>query len=215
MKIKVLVADDHHIVRQGIVKLIGSDPDLEITAEAEDGLQAMNKIRDLRPDVAVLDLSMPRLNGLAVARKAREEKLPVKFVILTISADEEFLDEAMEIGAHGYVLKENTGQDLITAIKYAACGKFYISPLISGHLAEQHKKEKFTAREKASISALTPAECNILRLISEKKTSREIAEELFLSRRTIQNHRSNMCAKLGLRGANALLHFAIENKRNL
>lgn len=210
MKIKILVADDHHIVRQGIVKVIGSDPDLEITAEAEDGLQAMNKIRDLRPDVAVLDLSMPRLSGLAVARKAREEKLPVKFVILTISADEEFLEEAMEIGVHGYVLKENTAQDLITAIKYAACGKRYISPLISGHLVEWKRED-----ESSSLRNLTPAELNILRLISEKKTNKDIAGELCISHKTVQNHRNNMCAKLGLRGANALLHFAMENKRNL
>ncbi|MBI5184657.1 MAG: response regulator transcription factor [Nitrospinae bacterium] len=215
MKIKILVADDHHLIRQGFVKLIGSDPSFEVTAEAEDGLEALNKIRALKPDVAVLDISMPRLNGLVVAKKAMEEKLPVEFVILTMYEDEEYLIEAMEIGIKGYILKENTAQDLATAIKYAAAGKKYISPLISGHLAEQYKKEKLTARERTSMHALTPAEFNILRLISENKTSKEIAGELCLSRRTVQNHRNNMRAKLGLRGANALLAYAIENKKGL
>lgn len=214
MTIRVLVAEDHHLIRQGIVKLIGGDAFFEVVAEAENGLQALNKIRSLKPDVAVLDINMPHLSGLDVAKKALEENLSAKLVILTIYDDEEFLMEALETGVHGYVLKENTAQELITAINYAASGKSYISPLVSHYLAPQNRQRQFLVNGKRSIMNLTPTELKILRLISEKKTSREIATELFISHRTVQNHRNHICGKLGLKGANALLHFAIENKRS-
>ncbi|MDP6625900.1 MAG: response regulator transcription factor [Nitrospinota bacterium] len=208
MNIKVITADDHEIVRLGLKNLIKTDGSVEIVAEAEDGLQAFDKINKLKPDIAILDVSMPNMNGIEVARKIQKENIKVEVIILTMHTGREYFKEAMDCGVKGYILKENATQDLITAIKFVSAGKHFISPQLTEHLIGMNK-------ELTSLQSLSISEKRIIKLISRNKTSKEIAHELSLSFRTVQNHRSNICKKLDINGPNALLQFAIQKKPHL
>jgi DNA-binding NarL/FixJ family response regulator len=166
--------------------------------------------KNKKPDIALLDIDMPGLSGLDVARKLKNENSPVRSVILTMHKDREYFDEAMEMDIKAYVLKDSIANDLIDCIKQVAEGEYYISPAISKYLVEKQKSVK----TESPIDKLTPAELQVLKLISQNKTSTQIASELFRSTRTIENHRNNICVKLGLKGPHALLLFALENKEN-
>lgn len=207
-KIKLIIADDHHIFRKGILSIVSEDDGIEITGEAANGDDALKLIEEKKPDIAILDIDMPGLSGLDVARKVKSEKLPVKIVILTIHKDKEYFDEALELDIKAYVLKESIANDLIDCIKRVAAGEYYISSAISGYLVEKNK----TAPKQTELEKLTNAEKEILKLIAQNKTSAQIADELFRSVRTIENHRNNICNKLGLKGPHALLLYAIQHK---
>lgn len=208
-KIKVLIADDHHIFRRGIIGILKDDDSFELIAECSNGEEALDKIRSLKPDVALLDLDMPGLNGLEIAAVIYKEKLPVKAAILTMHKEKEYFSKAMAVDVKAFVLKDKISEDLIECLKTIAEGKNYISPQISTYLVEDSKVGK-----PEWIKKLTGAELNVMRLVAENKTSAQIAEELFNSVRTIENHRSNISKKLGLNGQHALLLFAIENKQH-
>jgi DNA-binding NarL/FixJ family response regulator len=210
-KIKLIIADDHHIFRKGILSIVSEDADIEITGEAANGDDAYKLIADNVPDIAILDIDMPGLSGLDVARKVKSEKLSTKIVILTIHKDKEYFDEALELDIKAYVLKESIANDLIDCIKRVAAGEYYISSAISGYLVEKNK----SSGKQTDIEKLTNAEKEILKLIAENKTSAQIAGELFRSVRTVENHRNNICSKLGLKGPHALLLFAIQHKSQL
>lgn len=210
-KIKLIIADDHHIFRKGILSIVSEDDGIEITGEAANGDDALKLIEEKNPDIAILDIDMPGLSGLDVARKVKSEKLPVKIVILTIHKDKEYFDEALELDIKAYVLKESIANDLIDCIKRVAAGEYYISSAISGYLVEKNK----TAPKQTELDKLTNAEKEILKLIAQNKTSAQIAGELFRSVRTIENHRNNICNKLGLKGPHALLLYAIQHKSAL
>ena len=212
---KILIADDHPIFRQGLLKIIEADPAFEIVAEAGDGAEALALIKKFRPDVAVLDISMPQLSGLEIARQVQQENLPVRLVILTMYKEEEYFDEAMDLGVKGYLLKENAVSDLRSCVQAVAAGKYYVSPVISGYLINRDAMEKALAKEKPALRLLTDTERRILKLLVQNKTSREIAAQLHLSYRTVQNHRMNICARLDLKGHNKLLQFALEHKSEL
>jgi DNA-binding NarL/FixJ family response regulator len=207
-KIELIIADDHHIFRKGILSIVSEDDGIEITGEAANGDDALKLIEEKKPDIAILDIDMPGLSGLDVARKVKSEKLPVKIVILTIHKDKEYFDEALELDIKAYVLKESIANDLIDCIKRVAAGEYYISSAISGYLVEKNK----TAPKQTELDKLTHAEKEILKLIAQNKTSAQIADELFRSVRTIENHRNNICSKLGLKGPHALLLYAIQHK---
>ncbi|HWA07221.1 MAG TPA: response regulator transcription factor [Ignavibacteria bacterium] len=207
-KIKLIIADDHHIFRKGILSIVSEDDGIEITGEAANGDDALKLIEEKKPDIAILDIDMPGLSGLDVARKVKSEKLSVKIVILTIHKDKEYFDEALELDIKAYVLKESIANDLIDCIKRVAAGEYYISSAISGYLVEKNK----TAPKQTELEKLTNAEKEILKLIAQNKTSAQIADELFRSVRTIENHRNNICNKLGLKGPHALLLYAIQHK---
>ena len=207
-KLKLIIADDHHIFRKGILSIVSEDDGIEITGEAANGDDALKLIEEKKPDIAILDIDMPGLSGLDVARKVKSEKLPVKIVILTIHKDKEYFDEALELDIKAYVLKESIANDLIDCIKRVAAGEYYISSAISGYLVEKNK----TAPKQTELDKLTNAEKEILKLIAQNKTSAQIADELFRSVRTIENHRNNICNKLGLKGPHALLLYAIQHK---
>lgn len=215
LKIKVFVADDHAILRHGVIKLIESDNTFEVIGEASDGKEAFDKIKKLNPDIAILDLSMPSMDGLEVARKIRDSNPEVKLVMLTMHKEEEFLNEAIDCGVKGYILKDNTSKDLIVALKTVSSNSSYISPLLSNSILNIKQKKKKLREETTSIDSLTKAEKEILRQISLNKTSREIAEELHVSFRTVQKHRVNICEKLDLKGTNRLLQYAIEHKTSI
>ncbi len=209
-EIKIVIADDHPIVRQGLRMTIERQSDLKVVAEAGNGAEALQIITELQPEVVILDVDMPNGNGFDVLRNLREiEKLPAA-IMLTVHCEEEFFNEAMKQGAQGYVLKDSTVTDIVQAIRAVFAGQNYLSPAVTSYL--------FQKREKAAnngIEQLTPSEKNILKLISEYKTSNQIAEELFISPHTVKTHRKNICLKLNLEGNHALMKFALEHKNSL
>jgi len=209
-EITVLIADDHHIFRKGLLSILAEDSSIKVIGEASNGDEAYDITKKLNPDIALLDIDMPGLSGLDVARRLKNENSAVKAVILTMHKDREYFDEAMELDIKAFVLKDGIANDLIDCIRQVAGGEYYISPAISKYLVENQKRAKIPA----PLDKLTPAEIQILKLISQNKTSAQIAKELFRSTRTVENHRNNICLKLNLKGPHALLLFAIENKDN-
>ena len=210
--VPLLVADDHPIVRQGIVRVIEKDPAFRIVAECGDGNEAMATLRTGSVRIAVLDISMPGLSGLEIVKLATRERIPVQFLVLTMYRDEEYLEEAMDLGVKGYILKDSAIRELLAGLHAVAEGRYFISPLVSGFLVDRERRRKALSRDLPALADLTPSERNILRLIAENKTSKEIADTLIVSYRTVQNHRANICRKLGFRGHNRLLQFALEHR---
>ena len=211
-KINVLIADDHPIFRQGLRKVIEEDGKYSVISETSNGAETIEKIRELKPDVAVLDIDMPKLNGIEILKAVQREKLPVKCVILTMYKDEEYFNQAMDYGVFGYLLKDSVVIELIECIEAVQSGKHYISPKISDYLLQRSEKQKALTNAIPQLQQLTKTEREVLRHLSENKTSRKIAEEMFISERTVENHRANICSKLGLKGYNALLLFALKYK---
>jgi len=210
-KIRLIIADDHPIVRQGLVNIVEQNDAYEIVAQSGDGQETLRLVNELNPDIVLLDISMPGLDGLQIVKEAKDKSVNSKFIILTMYDDAEYFDRAMELGVKGYLLKENAVNQLTECLDAVNGGSHYICPEVSGHLVNrQFEKDKLTPLDK-----LTKTEQQILRLIAENKTSKKIADELFVSLRTIQNHRNNITHKLGLTGHNKLLQFALENKKHL
>jgi DNA-binding NarL/FixJ family response regulator len=212
---RILIADDHPIFREGLRKVIEREPDFEVVAEATDGAAALAALRALRPEVAVLDIDLPQLDGFEVVRALRREELPTAVVFLTMHNDEEMVNEALDLGVSGYVVKDSAVTDIVGSVRAAAAGQHFFSPSIAGYLVQRRARATALAARKPGLDELTPTERRILKLIAENKTSREIAAELFISHRTVENHRANICQKLDLRGSHALLKFALEHKSQL
>lgn len=208
----VLIADDHPIMRQGLKNLIAAESAFDVIAETGNGDEAMELLEQLRPDLAVVDISMPGKSGLDLVRESKKLGLETRFVILTMFREEEYFDAAMDCGVKGYLLKENAAADLRKCLKAVAAGKRYVSSDVSDYLFDRQEHKKQLQGETPGLNDLTQTEKQILKLIAENKTSRNIASELFISYRTVQNHRNNICQKLGFSGHNKLLQFAIENK---
>jgi len=214
-KIKILIADDHPLIREGLKLVLEKDTVFIITGEAKNGVEALNILRRNKIDIAVLDIEMPLLSGFEVARKIREEKLNVKIVFLTMYKDEQMFNEAMEIGASGYVIKENAVENIVECIKRISEGFNYVSPALSHFLIKSERAHKELIREIPSINDLTKTERMILRMIGEDKTTNQIANELHISYKTTENHRNNISRKLQLKGTHSLIKFAINNKHVL
>lgn len=214
-EITILLADDHPIFRRGLRQLVENDPSLKVLAEAENGKLALELIEQLAPDVAVLDMDMPLLDGIEVVRAIREKHLAVEFIFLTMHKDEDIFNEALDAGAKGYVLKDSAATDILHSIRAVVDGQNFISPQLFPYLLSRSARVASLIKQKPSLDNLTSTERRILKLIAENKTSREIASELFISIRTVENHRANICLKLDLRGAHALLRFALHNKAAL
>ncbi len=208
----VLIVDDHPLFRQGLRQVVEADPRFELVAEAGDGNTALQMIGEKKPNVAVLDINLPGLSGLEVARLLQERRTSTGLIILTMYKEEETFNRALDVGVKGFVLKENAAQDILNGLAAVAAGDHYLSPSISGYLVRRRTKAEALAAKKPGLDDLTKAERRILKLIAEKKTSREIGAELFVSPRTVEAHRANMCAKLELRGSHSLLQFALENR---
>jgi DNA-binding NarL/FixJ family response regulator len=211
-KIRIIIADDHPIFRKGLMLAIGSEHSIEIVGEAGDGLQALYLVEKLRPDVIVLDIEMPGLNGLQVAGEIIRRQLPSHIIFLTMYKEEDMFNEAMNLGVKGYVLKESAVNDITDAIKTVADGQNYTSPSISEFLVSRGDYGSSLLKKKPQLENLTPMERKVLRLIAVNKTSKEIGDELHISHRTVENHRANICNKLEIHGSHSLLKFAIEYK---
>ena len=211
-KLRVLIADDHPIFRKGLIQAIGSEGSIDIVGEATEGHQALQLAEEIKPDIIVLDIEMPGLNGLQVADAIIKRQLPVDIVILTMYKEEDIFNEAMDMGVKGYVLKESAVIDIVNSIKAVAGGRYYLSPSISDFLVSRSDRARSLLKKRPQLENLTTTERKVLRLISENKTSKEIADGLNISYRTVENHRSNICNKLEIHGSHSLLKFAIENK---
>ncbi|RMD91475.1 MAG: DNA-binding response regulator [Calditrichaeota bacterium] len=212
MAIRVIIADDHPIFREGLIRVLSDASDFELIGSAKDGAQAYELICDRKPDIVVLDISMPKMNGLEILKKIRQNKPPVKCVILTMYRDEEYFNEAMDLGVRGYLLKENAVSEFIHCLRKVSQDRYFISSEISEYLVNRNENLKTLQKEHPALQKLTSMERRILKLVAENKTSQEISQELFISYRTVQNHRNNICNKLGFKGHNKLLQFALEHK---
>src|SRR5687767_3634109 len=213
--IRIIIADDHPIFRQGLRAVIEADARLKVVAQATDGDEALNLLQDHKPDVAVLDLDMPGKDGFAVARAIQSQQLPVAVIILTMHDSESLFNAALDLGVKGFVLKDSALPEIIDCIKAVAAGRNYISAQLSNYLLNRGNRAGVLARERPGLNDLTPAERNILKLIANEKTSKQIADELNISIRTVDRHRANIADKLGLHGSTALIRFAVMNRSEL
>jgi len=214
-RIKVLIVDDHPLFRNGLRAVITSSPRFDLVGEAADGEAALKFILEKKPDVAVLDVNLPGLTGLEVARKLQSKKNSTRLIILTMHKEEDMINRALDFGVNGFVLKENAVEDILEAIATVAKGESYLSPSVSGFLIRRRNRAEALAAKKPGLEDLTKAERRVLKLVAEKKTSKEIAAELFISPRTVEAHRANICQKLELTGSHSLLQFALENRSAL
>ncbi|MCK5034009.1 MAG: response regulator transcription factor [Calditrichia bacterium] len=214
-KITIIICDDHQIFRQGLSRIIKDQASMKILADCGDGNAAIQLIRKLKPDIAILDIAMPEMDGIEVARLVDSENLSTKIIILTMYKEKVYFDKAMDAGVKGYLLKENATVDLLSCINKVANGEYYVSSLLSNLLIEREKRIKSFRQEIPAIETLTETERKVLELIAENKTSKEIADGLFISYRTVENHRQHICDKLDMHGPHKLLEFALEHKSNL
>ena len=214
-EIQILIADDHPVFKRGLAMMMATDKTLKVIAEAADGRQALDLILKLEPDVAVLDVDMPEMSGFDIVRELQTASLATHVIFLTMHNDEGMFNTALDLGVKGYLLKESAVKEIVAGIKAVAGGDNFISPQLTSFLFRRSQRNVSFAEKTNSINDLTPAERRVLKLISDEKTSREIAEMLFISIRTVESHRENICAKLNLRGSNALLKFAILHKNEL
>ena len=209
MMTRVLIVDDHAIVRTGLRALLQVEPTLHLVGEATGGYEAIAMVADSGPDVLVLDLSMPDLDGIAVTRQLKPLYPDLKILILTIHEDDALLREAVKSGASGYILKQAAESELISAIQIVMRGDMYIDPSMLRRLIQEQPQSANAGHE--SIEPLTPREIDVLRLIVQGYTNRQVGEELKISVRTVEGHRANLSGKLGLRSRVELVRYAREH----
>ena len=209
-EVTIIIADDHPLVRKGLKDVIEDQGEFNIVGEAADGEQALKLIEELNPTIAIIDIHMPKINGLEVVKSIKKKKLDVGLIILTMYDKENIFNHAMDLGIKGYVMKDSALTEIVDAVRIVAMGKYYISSSISGFLVKK-KQFRTASNDETGISKLTTAEIKILRMIAANMTSNEIADELFLSVYTVNTHRSNICKKLNIHGPNALLHFILDH----
>lgn len=206
MGLKVLLADDHTIVREGLRVVLSTEPGIEVVAEESDGERALAAIARIRPDVAVLDIRMPGLSGIEVARKLNEDGIATAVVLLSMHKEESFIQSAMDAGVGGYVVKEDAARELIDAVHAAARGDVYLSPRIAGSVVQALRRGP-----SSKTPSLTPRERDVVRLLSQGLTSKEIASKLDLSPKTVDGHRATIMDKLGIRSVAGLVKYAIRH----
>jgi DNA-binding NarL/FixJ family response regulator len=213
-EISILIVDDHPVFRRGLRDILAMEGDLRIIGEAGDGEAALDLIRVRKPRVAVIDIEMPKLTGLELADRVQREELPVRLLVLTMYQEESIFDRAMDLGVMGYLVKDSADDDIVKAIRAVARGDYFISPLLVSS-AMKRRRPVSTTDIALQISQLTLTERYVLREIAHAKTSRQIAEKLSISPRTVERHRYKICLKLHLSGSYSLMRFAIEHRRQL
>ena len=211
-QIRILLADDHPVVLKGLKASIQENPRTTIIAEAGDGESALAAIKKLLPEIAILDVDMPKLDGFGVAREIRKLGLTTKIIFLTLHTDEQIFDSAMQLGASGYLLKESAMQEITTAIDTIKSGRIYIC---SAMAAITMQRRNASPADDPLLGDLTSTERRIVKSIAAGHASKDIAEELSIHFRTVENHRTNICRKLKIEGPNALLRFAMQHKDKL
>ncbi len=214
-KIELLIADDHPIVREGLRQAIEKDKKLTVVAEAGNGREAIELIKEFSPRIVILDVDMPLMNGFDVARWIRKNEISAEMIFLTMHGDEDIFNEAIDLGAKGFVLKDSALLDIVECIKAVAQNRHFTSHALTSFLINRSKRAIQMTGEKPLLSDLTSTERRVLKLIAENLTTNEIAKKLFISPRTVEKHRSNISNKLNLQGSNSLLKFALLNKSKL
>jgi DNA-binding NarL/FixJ family response regulator len=204
---RILIADDHGIVRSGLKKVLDARPDLEVVAEAEDGAEAVDKALEEDIDLAILDVSMPRMTGIQAAAELHKRKPELKTLMLSMHDSEQFLFEALRAGASGYVLKSGADTDIVDAVRAAMRGDSYLYPSAVTSLVRDYVERGGRGEEEFDV--LTPRELEVLKLIAEAYTSKQIADALFISIKTVDRHRQNILDKLGMRDRVELTRYAI------
>lgn len=211
----VFIVDDHPVFRHGLKQIIENDPSFEVVGEAGDDTAALAAIRKARPAVVVIDVRLPQRGGLELLKSLHGLRPSPACLMLTMHAEESTFNAAMDAGARGYMLKEDALELVLLGIKAVAAESIYLSPVISSWLLRRQQRASALKEQKVGLASLTATERRILQLVAENKTNKEIAAELFLSHRTVETHRSNICRKLELQGAHKLLQFAIEHRSQL
>jgi DNA-binding NarL/FixJ family response regulator len=209
-KVRIVIAEDHTILREGLKSLLSSNPDFEIIGEAEDGREAIRCVEKFKPDLILMDLSMPRINGLDAIKEIKKRFSETKILVLTVHKTEEYILASLKSGADGYILKDSTHAELVLAVKNVLSGKHYISPGISEKVIEGYLEGKKALKTKSSWETLTQREREILKLIAEGYKNKEIGNYLCISPKTVEKHRANLMEKLDLHNVQALTAFAIE-----
>ncbi len=212
MQHKVIIADDHPVFRTGIREVVSGIAGMTLCGEAQNGLEAYQLILATLPDIAILDLEMPVLSGLDVCEKVLSEKHSTRCIILTMHKERRYFEDAMQKGVMGYLLKDNAVDELVLCLNAVAGGQQYVSVGIEHYLTAYTRQGGLPDEVRARYDTLTPTEKIIVKLVSQSITSQEIADNLFVSRNTIENHRANITRKLGVEGKNSLLKFAIQYK---
>jgi DNA-binding NarL/FixJ family response regulator len=214
-RIKTVIVDDHPAFRHGLKELVSSESRFEVVAEAEDGLEGFNLAKNSGVEVLIIDISLPGISGLEVARRLQANRSQVKVIILTMHNDEELFNKAMSLEVKGYLLKENAVSEILSCLKTVAAGDYYLTPSMSSCLLKRRLRTEALESGKPGLTSLTSGERRVLRRVADNRTSKEIAREFGISPRTVEAHRANICSKLDLRGSNRLLQFAIEHRAEL
>ena len=209
-KIKILLADDHPIVRNGISASLQSIDQFEIVGEAENGLEAVEMTTDLRPDVVIVDISMPEMCGISATKAIREKNPKTKVLVLTMHDEEQYMVQMLAAGANGYLAKNSSKDELVSAIHAICSNDVFYSPLISEDIIQRYIDALESQQDEEDDIPLTNREKEILELISESLTTKEISAKLFISHRTVDTHRTNLMRKLNIRNTAGLVRFAIQ-----
>ena len=208
-KVRVLLADDHQLMRSGVRLMLEREPDMSVVGEASDGREAVALAKSLRPDVVIMDIGMPNLSGIEAARQMTRERPELAVMILSMHPDETYVLRALKAGARGYLLKDSAEADLIRAVHMVAGGKSFFSPAVSKVLLDDYVRKLKRSGSDDAYDLLTPRECEVLQLIAEGKSNKDIANLLSLSVYTVESHRSNLMEKLNLRGLPELILYAV------
>ena len=209
--ISVVLADDHAIVRDGLRMILEAQGDITVVGDAADGRQAVRLIQQLRPDVAVIDIAMPELNGIEATYEIRQTCPETQVVILSMHSTAEHVFRALQAGAQGYLLKESAGMEMVEAVRAVHAGRRYLSQRITETMIDDYLRQRQAAERKSPLERLTPREREVLQLVVEGKSSAEIGDILSLSPKTVETYRSRLMRKLGLRDLPSLVKFAIQH----
>jgi DNA-binding NarL/FixJ family response regulator len=207
--ISIIVADDHGIVREGLRRMLESEPDLKVCGEAADGREVLEQVASLEPDVVVLDITMPRLGGLETLEKIRSEFAKTKVILLSVHSDSPFIQSAISLGADGYVLKNGRAAEIVTAIREVMKGGSYFSPAVAREIVEQLRSPRTESDDPFSL--LSSREREVLHLIAEGLSAKEVAVELSISAKTVEAHRTSVMRKLNVRKATELVRYALRH----
>ncbi len=211
MSIRILIADDHALFRSGLKALLEKETDMEVVAEAGDGLATIRAVDNNKIDVLLLDITMPKLTGPKVAEAVLKKKPQLGIVVLTMHEDEYYMQELLKIGAQAFVLKKSLDTDLLKAIRAVYQGEQYVDPALAGRMISSYVGRPSTKDTGSRLAVLTPREKEICELLAYGHTNAEIAEKLFISARTVETHRTNIMSKLDLKSRADLVRFAIDN----
>lgn len=208
-KIRVLVADDHTIVREGVRILLEAQPDIEVVGEAADGQEALARVRELQPDIVLIDIAMPNLNGLEATRAIKRDYPNVQTIALTMYESDEYFFQILNAGASGYILKKAASADLLSAIRAVYAGEVFLYPSVARRLVSDYLSRVKSGEEKSSYDGLTAREREVLKLIAEGHTNQAIADKLVISPSTVQTHRTRIMQRLNLHNRAELIQYAI------